>query len=81
MAKKKMWVSHEKARRELGFHPAPADIALGARGGVVPLAGCMKILFVASDPMEFRGMLRYAHAVRPSDVVVDWSRKALLERR
>ena len=38
----------------------------------------MKILFVASDPMEFPGMLRYAHAVRPSDVVVDWSRKALL---
>ncbi len=28
MAKKKMWVSHEKARRELGFHPGPADIAL-----------------------------------------------------
>jgi len=28
MAKKKMWVSHEKARRELGFNPAPADIAL-----------------------------------------------------
>jgi dihydroflavonol-4-reductase len=28
MAKKKMWVSHEKASRELGFHPGPADIAL-----------------------------------------------------
>ena len=28
MAKKKMWVSHEKARRELGFDPGPADIAL-----------------------------------------------------
>jgi dihydroflavonol-4-reductase len=28
MARKKMWVSHEKARRELGFHPGPADIAL-----------------------------------------------------
>ena len=28
MAKKKMWVSHEKAQRELGFHPGPADIAL-----------------------------------------------------
>jgi nucleoside-diphosphate-sugar epimerase len=23
-----MWVSHEKARRELGFEPAPAETAL-----------------------------------------------------
>jgi dihydroflavonol-4-reductase len=28
MAKKKMWVSHEKAARELGFHPRPAEAAL-----------------------------------------------------
>ena len=28
MAKKKMWVSHEKARRELDFNPGPVDIAL-----------------------------------------------------
>jgi dihydroflavonol-4-reductase len=28
MAKKKMWVSHEKARKELGFNPGPVDIAL-----------------------------------------------------
>jgi dihydroflavonol-4-reductase len=28
MAKKKMWVTHEKARRELGFEPGPADVAL-----------------------------------------------------
>ncbi|MGD0500449.1 MAG: hopanoid-associated sugar epimerase [Bryobacteraceae bacterium] len=28
MAKKKMWVTHEKARRELGFEPAPAEVAL-----------------------------------------------------
>jgi dihydroflavonol-4-reductase len=28
MAKKKMWVTHEKARRELGFEPGPADKAL-----------------------------------------------------
>jgi len=28
MARKKMWVSHEKARRELGFSPAPAQCAL-----------------------------------------------------
>jgi dihydroflavonol-4-reductase len=29
MARKKMWVSHEKARRELGFEPAGVDAALG----------------------------------------------------
>ena len=28
MARKKMWVTHEKARRELGFSPAPAEQAL-----------------------------------------------------
>jgi dihydroflavonol-4-reductase len=28
MARKKMWVSHAKAERELGFHPAPAVVAL-----------------------------------------------------
>lgn len=28
MAKKKMWVTHEKASRELGFHPQQADVAL-----------------------------------------------------
>ena len=28
MASKKMWVTHEKARRDLGYQPGPADIAL-----------------------------------------------------
>ena len=28
MARKKMWVTHEKARRELGFEPGPAEVAL-----------------------------------------------------
>jgi dihydroflavonol-4-reductase len=28
MGRKKMWVTHEKARIELGFHPAPAEAAL-----------------------------------------------------
>lgn len=28
MARKKMWVTHEKARRELGFDPGPAETAL-----------------------------------------------------
>ena len=29
MARKKMWVTHAKAERELGFHPSPACVALG----------------------------------------------------
>jgi len=29
MARKKMWVSHAKAERELGFRPSPAAVALG----------------------------------------------------
>jgi dihydroflavonol-4-reductase len=29
MAKKKMWVRHDKASRELGFSPGPAPLALG----------------------------------------------------
>lgn len=28
MARKKMWVTHQKAQRELGFHPGPAEQAL-----------------------------------------------------
>ena len=45
MAKKKMWVTHDKAARELGFSPAPAEQALsravewfrgGFRGGAGP---------------------------------------------
>jgi dihydroflavonol-4-reductase len=28
MARKKMWVTHEKAQRELGYHPEPAETAL-----------------------------------------------------
>ena len=58
MAKKKMWVSHEKARRELGWEPGPADAALKG-GGMVPRSG-MRLLFVAAYPMEFRGMLERA---------------------
>jgi adenosylhomocysteine nucleosidase len=38
----------------------------------------MRILFVASDRMEFPGLLRRATAVKPMDLAVDWSRKALL---
>jgi len=28
MARKKMWVTHAKAERELGYRPAPAETAL-----------------------------------------------------
>lgn len=38
----------------------------------------MRILFVASDRMEFPGLLRRATSVRPADISVDWSRKAWL---
>jgi adenosylhomocysteine nucleosidase len=38
----------------------------------------MRILFVASDRMEFPGFLRRATAVRPTELSVDWSRKVLL---
>jgi len=41
MASKKMWVTHEKARRELGFNPGPAEAALRRAvewfGGADPL--------------------------------------------
>jgi adenosylhomocysteine nucleosidase len=38
----------------------------------------MRILFVASDRMEFPGFLRRATKVSPADIAVDWSRRALL---
>ena len=39
MAQKKMWVTHEKAARELGFNPGPVDAGAGARRGVVSANG------------------------------------------
>ena len=36
--------------------------------------GGMKLLFVASDAMEFRGLLHLCAEVRPLDLPVDWSR-------
>lgn len=38
----------------------------------------MKLLFVASDPMEFRGLLAHATAVREAEVAARWSRLATL---
>jgi adenosylhomocysteine nucleosidase len=36
----------------------------------------MRILFVAADPMEFRGLLKRAGDVRPTSVAVDFARLA-----
>jgi adenosylhomocysteine nucleosidase len=38
----------------------------------------MKLLFVASDKMEFRGLLAHATAVREAEVAAHWSRLATL---
>jgi adenosylhomocysteine nucleosidase len=38
----------------------------------------MRILFVASDRMEFTGILRHTAAVRPAPVAVDWARTGRL---
>jgi len=38
----------------------------------------MKLLFIASDKMEFRGLLAHATAVRDAEVAVHWSRLATL---
>ncbi len=38
----------------------------------------MKLLFIASDPMEFRGLLAHATAVREAQVAARWSRLATL---
>jgi len=40
--------------------------------------GCVKLLFIASDPMEFRGLLAHATAVREAQVAARWSRLAKL---
>jgi adenosylhomocysteine nucleosidase len=38
----------------------------------------MKLLFIASDKMEFRGLLAHATAVREAEVAAHWSRLATL---
>ena len=38
----------------------------------------MKLLFIASDPMEFRGLLSHATAIREAEVAANWSRLAML---
>jgi len=40
MGRKKMWVTHEKAGRELGFHPGPAEAALRRAVEWFCVAGC-----------------------------------------
>jgi len=38
----------------------------------------MRLLVVASDPMEFKGILKHATAAKPANLPVDWSRTAIL---
>jgi adenosylhomocysteine nucleosidase len=38
----------------------------------------VKLLFIASDPMEFRGLLAHATAIREAEVAANWSRSAML---
>jgi adenosylhomocysteine nucleosidase len=38
----------------------------------------VKLLFVASDPMEFAGLLRHCQQVRPVNLPVDWCRAVRL---
>jgi adenosylhomocysteine nucleosidase len=38
----------------------------------------LKLLFIASSPMEFRGLLAHATAVREGEVAATWSRSAML---
>jgi adenosylhomocysteine nucleosidase len=46
---------------------------------MVPHEGSrVKLLFIASDPMEFRGLLAHATAIREAEVAVHWSRSATL---
>ena len=66
MARKKMWVTHEKAAANWDSHPGPAEVALRRPWSGFAPAGTrrMRILFVAADRMEFAGMLRRAADVR-----------------
>ncbi len=76
-----MWVSHEKAASRTGLPSGPGRYRPFARRGMVPRAPCttrMRILFVASDRMEFPGLLGAPQRFRPTNIAVDWSRKALL---
>jgi len=38
----------------------------------------MRLLVVASDPMEFKGILKHATPAKPANLPVDWSRTARL---
>jgi adenosylhomocysteine nucleosidase len=40
--------------------------------------GGLKLLFIASDAMEFRGLLAHATAIREAEVAAHWSRAATL---
>ncbi len=59
----------EKAERELGFRPGPADAALRAPWSGFERPRLMKLLVVAADRMEFAGLHGQARA-RP--LGMDW---------
>ncbi len=81
MARKKMWVTHEKAGRELGFAPGAGGCSTGAGRGMVPgapIPRCMRMLLVAADAMEFRGVARRTASLQPVPIAVDWARTGRL---
>ena len=58
MARKKMWVTHDKATRELGYAPGPCAGGAAAGGGVVSCQRlrlrCGRILVVAAESFELK---------------------------
>ena len=64
MARKKMFVSHDKAKQELDFHPSGVDAGARSRYRVVRTS----MLFVAAEAREFTGLLRFCGKVER----VDW---------
>ena len=72
MARKKMWVSHAKAARELGYAPGPAEGALAPGGGMV---SGQRILLVAAEPPRVRRVAaRFVPACGSWPWPVDWAR-------
>ncbi len=59
MARKKMWVRHDKAARELGYATRAAEAALDERwSGFGPMATAEELVLVAAERREFDGILR-----------------------
>jgi hypothetical protein len=71
MARKKMFVSHAKAARELGFRTRSRGRRAAPGGGMV---SGQRILLVAAEPREFDGLLRFCSGVRKLAWPVYWAR-------